>query len=279
MTAGAPLVLMTDWVMPLPAERLVARAQEQGYDGIEVWWPTETEAQRHLGSAVANADAALSLLVGSSHGDPAAHLAEIEQQLRAVARSGLSPLHVTLHAGRDHWSDADHDRLAECIVENRVATGLDILVELHRSRMLYAAHAARRILERHPDLRVTFDVSHWLVVAESMLADQTPAVELAIARSDHVHARIGHPQGPQVNDPEAGEWRDVVEQHLRWWDGIVDRLRTEGRPVTFLAEFGPLDYAPGVPGTRRPLRDPESSNRWMQRVLRDRYGSEGGAPA
>lgn len=274
MRAAAPLVLMTDWVFAAPADVLVARAIEQGYDGVEVWWPHDLEGQRRLGTAVAGAGAELSLLVGSAHPEPTAHIAEIERQLQEVSQSGLTPLHVTLHAGRDHWSDADQDRLAERVVESRAATGLDVLVELHRSRMLYAAHAARRILERHPGLRVTFDVSHWLVVAESMLADQPAAVELAIARADHVHARIGHPQGPQVNDPEAEEWRDVVEQHLRWWDLIVHRLRGEGRPVTFLAEFGPVDYAPSTPGSRRPLRDPESSNRWMQRVLRDRYRPE-----
>jgi hypothetical protein len=263
---------MTDWVAPVPADDLVARAVVQGYDGAEVWWPLDPEPQRRLAAAVASAGVGLSLLVGSAHPDQATHISEIERQLHDIAQSGLSPLHVTLHAGRDHWSDADHDRLAERIVESRSSTGLDILVELHRSRMLYAAHAARRILERHPDLRVTFDISHWLVVAESMLEDQSDAVELAISRSDHIHARIGHPQAPQVNDPEAAEWRDVVEQHLQWWDRIVHRLRIEGRPVTFLAEFGPVDYAPSEPGSRRPLRDPESSNLWMRRVLRDRYG-------
>jgi hypothetical protein len=273
MTNLSPLVLMSDWVTPLPAPQLVASAREQGYDGVEAWWPAEEDAQRQLGAAVAAEEAQVSLLAGSAHPDPALHIVEIEQQLRAIAASGLNPLHVTLHAGRDHWSDADHNRLAEMIVASGRDTGLDVLVELHRSRILYAAHAARRILERHPELRVTFDVSHWLVVAESMLEDQTAAVELAIDRAHHVHARIGHPQGPQVNDPEAEEWREVVDRHLRWWDAIVARLRSEGRPVTFLAEFGPVDYAPSEPGTRRPLRDPESSNRWMMRVLRERYGS------
>lgn len=224
MTPGAPLVLMTDWVNALPPAALVSRALDQGYDGIEAWWPAEPESQRELSAAVADTGAALSLL-------------------------------------------------AERMLESRSRTGLDVLLELHRSRMLYSAHASQRILERHPDLRVTFDVSHWLVVAESMLADQRPAVDLAIERADHIHARIGHPQGPQVNDPEAEEWTAVVDQHLRWWDDIVGRLRSEGRAVTFLAEFGPVDYAPSTPGTRLPLRDPESSNLWMMRLLRERYGA------
>ena len=273
MTPGAPLVLMTDWVNALPPAALVSRALDQGYDGIEAWWPAEPESQRELSAAVADTGAALSLLVGSDHREPATHIDEIDRRLGTIAERGIQPLHVTLHAGRDYWRDAEHDLLAERMLESRSRTGLDVLLELHRSRMLYSAHASQRILERHPDLRVTFDVSHWLVVAESMLADQRPAVDLAIERADHIHARIGHPQGPQVNDPEAEEWTAVVDQHLRWWDDIVGRLRSEGRAVTFLAEFGPVDYAPSTPGTRLPLRDPESSNLWMMRLLRERYGA------
>lgn len=266
-------VLMTDWVTQLQPRELIDRALAQGYDGVEVWWPTDPQAQNRLRAAVDSTGAALSLLTGGDASDPRDHIEEIHRRTAAIADSGLAPLHVTLHAGRDHWDPADHDRLADQISEDRAETGLDVLVELHRSRMLYAAHAAKRVLERHSDLRVTFDVSHWLVVAETMLEDQSGAVELAISRADHIHARIGHPQGPQVNDPEAAEWAAVVEQHLRWWDEIVRRRRSENRPVTFLAEFGPVDYAPCHAGTRVPLRDPESSNLWMQRTVRERYGA------
>ncbi|WP_435748399.1 sugar phosphate isomerase/epimerase family protein [Microbacterium sp. PMB16] len=271
MTHRAPIVLMTDWVAPLPPAELFASAREQGYDGVEMWWPADPARQRDLRAVVERSDARVSLLATSGHSDPRTHIAELQRTLREISESGISPLHVTLHAGRDHWDDGDHDRLADAIRATRADTALDVLVELHRARMLFAAHAARRILERHPDLRVTFDISHWLVVAESMLDDQTSAVDLAIDRADHIHARIGHPQGPQVNDPEAPEWREVVGRHLQWWDRIVERLRNEGRPVTFLAEFGPVDYAPSEAGSRVPLRDPASSNRWMLRTLRERY--------
>ncbi len=61
-------------------------------------------------------------------------------------------------------------------------------------------------MEKIPELRITFDVSHWCNVHESLLEDQPETVDMTLQRVDHIHARIGHPEGPQVNDPRAPEW-------------------------------------------------------------------------
>ena len=34
--------------------------------------------------------------------------------------------------------------------------------------MLFAASVARNYIEKHPELRITFDVSHWCNVSESL---------------------------------------------------------------------------------------------------------------
>ena len=56
---------------------------------------------------------------------------------------------------------------------------------------------------------------------ETLLEDQRKQFNMALARVDHIHARIGHPEGPQVNDPRAPEWENAVKAHLEWWDKIV----------------------------------------------------------
>jgi hypothetical protein len=61
---------------------------------------------------------------------------------------------------------------------------------------MYAAPVARHYLENVPDLRFTLDISHWCNVHESLLADQQETVDLVLPRVDHVHARIGHQEGP-----------------------------------------------------------------------------------
>jgi hypothetical protein len=105
-------------------------------------------------------------------------------------------------------------------------------------------------MESLPELRVTFDVSHWCNVHESLLGDQAETLDLTLQRVDHIHARIGHPEGPQVNDPRAPEWDSAVKAHFAWWDKIVELKKQKGEVLTILTEFGPPDYMPTLPYTR-----------------------------
>jgi hypothetical protein len=43
------------------------------------------------------------------------------------------------------------------------------------------------------------------------------AIELAIERAEHVHARVGYPEGPQVPNPRVAEWEQALQKHLYWW--------------------------------------------------------------
>jgi hypothetical protein len=137
---------------------------------------------------------------------------------------------------------------------------------------MFAAPLTRMYMEKRPDLKLTFDVSHWCNVHESMLADQKDTINMALQRVEHIHARIGHPEGPQVNDPRAPEWEAVVKQHFDWWDIVAERKKKNGERMTILTEFGPADYMPTLPYTRQPLADQWAINVHMMNLLRKRYG-------
>ncbi|HRG80840.1 MAG TPA: sugar phosphate isomerase/epimerase, partial [Cyclobacteriaceae bacterium] len=113
--------------------------------------------------------------------------------------------------------------------------------------------------------------SHWCNVHESYLSDQEETIAMALNRTDHIHARIGHPEGPQVSDPRAPEWKQAVETHFGWWDKIVERKKKEGKLMTFLTEFGPPDYMPTLPYTRQAVANQWDINVYMMEVLRKRY--------
>jgi len=130
---------------------------------------------------------------------------------------------------------------------------------------------AKNFIDTIPDLRLTLDISHWCNVHESYLADQSETVQLALSRTDHIHARVGHPEGPQVNDPRAPEWKDAFQAHLNWWDHIVAQKKKDGKRLTILTEFGPADYMPTLPYTRQPLADQWEINAYMKDFLRKRY--------
>ena len=104
-----------------------------------------------------------------------------------------------------------------------------------------------------------------------MLTDQADTVQLALQRTAHIHARVGHPEGPQVNDPRAPEWEKIVARHLGWWDEVIKRQKANGKTTTILTEFGPPDYMPTEPYTRKPLADQWAVNVYMMQLLRKRY--------
>lgn len=119
--------------------------------------------------------------------------------------------------------------------------GPEIIHETHRGKFSFAAHITKNYLENNPDLKITFDISHWVNVAESYLEDQQEAISLAIDRAEHIHARVGYPEGPQIPDPRDPEWQEAVMLHLGWWQRIIDQnLQKESFTIT--TEFGPFPY-------------------------------------
>lgn len=150
-------------------------------------------------------------------------------------------------------------------------TGTRIIHETHRGKALFAAHIAQDYLTQLPDLRICLDISHWCTVHESLLEDQAEAVSLAISRTDHIHSRVGHPEGPQVADPRAPERAGTFNAHLIWWDRVVEMHRANRTPLTITTEFGPAPYMPLMPYTQLPIGNQWEINVFMMNLLKERY--------
>lgn len=259
----------TDWGNQAPYEEFCAKSKAAGFDGVETWVSLDAAKQAATVAAIRGAGLEVGMLIGGREPDPAAHLATFAAQLPVALAS--KPAYVNCHTGRD-WFDVAHNRrffeLAHAAARD---SGIPIHHETHRSRALYSASVARAYLRQDPSLRLTFDVSHWCVVSESLLADQPEALELAISRSDHIHARVGQPQAPQVGDPRAPEFAPALNAHLGWWDRIVAMKKAAGAPLTMLSEFGPVPYTPALPYSREPVSDAWQINVWMMELFRKRY--------
>lgn len=266
-------IMATSWGYQGTMDSFCAKVKKEGYDGIELWWPTDNKkAQDEIFAALKTHDLEIGFLCGGSQSNPQEHLDFYKRMVDAAAKQNIQrPLYINNHSGKDYFSFEDNKKFIEHTQALAKETGLLICHETHRGRMLFAAHITRNFLEKYPDLRLTLDISHWCNVHESLLADQKETIDLALARTDHIHARIGHPEGPQVNDPRAPEWEQTVKQHFEWWDKIVERKRRNGERVTVLTEFGPPDYMPTYPYTRQPLADQWAINVHMMHLLRKRY--------
>lgn len=248
------------------------KAKKDGYDGIEIWWPTDKKKQDELFDCLKRHQLDVGFLCGSGEKNYNEHLASFRKMIDAAATQTVQrPLYLNCHSGRDHFSFEQNKAFIDHTTNVSRETGLIICHETHRSRIMFAAHTTRQYIEKIKELRLTFDVSHWCNVHESLLQDQQETLDIALARVEHIHARIGHPEGPQVNDPRAPEWENAVKQHFLWWDKVVERKKKNGEVMTFLTEFGPPDYMPALPYTRQPLADQWAINVHMMQLLKKRY--------
>lgn len=265
-------LLATNWGFQGNLDSYCDKVKKAAYDGIEIWWPMEKAEQDELFSALKKYTLEVGFLCGAPQSNYSEHLAHFKKMTDAAANNTIQrPLYINCHSGRDYFSYEENQAFIDHTTQLTKKTGVPIYHETHRSRLLFAAPAAKQYIQKNPDLRITFDVSHWCNVSESLLQDQPETLALTIERTAHIHARIGHPEGPQVNDPRAPEWEAAVNAHLAWWDEIVTRKKKAGERLTILTEFGPADYMPSMPYTRQPLSDQWAINVYMLNLLRKRY--------
>lgn len=263
------LIFATNWGFNGSFEDFASKIKQAGYDGAEIWYPGDEAQRKALFAAFEKHNLKLGFLLGGSDRDPVKHLEQFKTSLEGAAAQ--KPVYINCHSGRDYFSFEQNKPFIDFTTGVSKKTGVPIYHETHRSRILYSAPVARQFMEKIPELRITFDVSHWCNVHESSLDDQPETLAMTLDRVDHIHARIGHAEGPQVNDPRAPEWKDYVKAHFTWWDKVVERKKKEGRLMTFLTEFGPVDYMPALPYTRQPLANQWEINKHMLDTLRARY--------
>jgi sugar phosphate isomerase/epimerase len=258
----------------LPFDTLCAKVVDAGYDGVELYYPLDDEATReeYLQSMERHGLKCIAQHWETIEPDVEKHIDEYRRRLEWIAEA--KPLFINSQTGRDWFPMEDNQRIIEVAKQITAACGVKVVHETHRGKFLFSAATTRQFLEADPELRITADFSHWCNVSESLLEDQHESVSMAIERADHIHARIGHQQGPQVSDPRAPEWKEALDAHLVWWDAIVERHAERGSSLTITPEFGPFPYMPMLAYTQQPVADQWGINVYMANLLRERYGNE-----
>ena len=158
--------------------------------------------------------------------------------------------------------------------EQAVDLDAPIVFETHRTRCLYAPWQTLRILNALPWLRITADFSHFTNVAENdlKLAPYSEMMDIAIEHTDHIHARVGSCEAPQVADPRKGVGLKWTELFDLWWDRVIEARLAEKKPfLTINPEFGPPPYQPVDPTDDSPLADIWDVCLWMTERFRDRW--------
>lgn len=247
------------------------KVKEAGYDGVEAPVPFDAVEREEQAKALAKYNL---LFIGqyyqSFEKDFEEHKSNYEKHLRNLLEA--NPIKIDSQTGKDYFSFEENKALFDLAKNLSAEFNIPIAHETHRNKALFSAHGTKTILEQIPDLPITADFSHWCNVAESLLDDQQEALALACTHAIHIHARVGHEEGPQVNDPRSPEWEQQLNAHLQWWDAILKNHKKNGATnLTITPEFGPFPYMPTVPYTRQPLSSQWDINVHMMELLRKRY--------
>jgi hypothetical protein len=267
------LFFCTNWGSELlPFEKFIFNAKEAGYDGIEMSLPLND--QKLKDKIIYSIQYAGLLFIGQ-HWETVTtdfdlHKKEYLNRLKNLIDG--NPVFINSQTGRDIFNYRQNLELIKIALRFSIESGIPIFHETHRGKFSFAAHITKVFLEKNPQLRISADFSHWCNVAESLLDDQQEAINLAISRADHIHARVGFSQGSQIPDPRAPEWDNELNRHLGWWDKILKRAYNEKKNIfTITPEFGPFPYMTILPHSKQPISDQWEINSFMMKLLKERY--------
>lgn len=233
------------------------------FEGSEIVVARLKESPEEIHEAHATRELTLVAQVQSVGTDVSGHLRTLEEHLTHAAR--CHPLLINCQGGSDLLSDQENQSIYRLGIDLARTLDVEVCFETHRSRPTFSGPSTRRLIEALPDLRLTADLSHWMCVHESLLENQPENVAMALQRSDHLHCRIGFPQGPQVSHPLAPENEALRAIYLGWWRKLIALRKAEGREVlTITPEAGPPPYMPILPFSAEPVSDAWTVNTAMR---------------
>jgi sugar phosphate isomerase/epimerase len=256
----------------LEPQVFIDRAKAAGFDGIEMSLPLDGAQRDDWTRRIA--DAGLALIVGQwetvFHKDFEPHKAALAELLHNACAA--KPLHINSQTGKDFFTPQQNRELLDLADDISRQHGVPVYHEIHRSRFSGHPMLLLPYLQQMPDLRLTADLSHWCCVCETLLEDQPETLAKTLPHVRHIHARVGHAQGPQVADFRAPESQAALQAHLSWWDEVI-RLRREAgaERMTLTPEFGPVPYTQTLPYTQKEVSNAWELNVAMLALLRQRY--------
>ena len=175
-------------------------------------------------------------------------------------------LQATCIAGDGFESDDEADELIVSIGEAARSSSLPIYVETHRASVTQDMWRTVRLLERHPQMALNGDFSHWFTGLEMAAIDwdlQMERLKPVLERTHFLHGRVGDRCCMQVSLDGGRE--DIRLQPFRELWREVMRQRSAAEPD------GEMWFVPELLGTRyayaRMFQGKEEGDRWTDALL------------
>lgn len=229
-----------------------------GFDGFSVNFDDEEVARRTTDYAKSN-DMRCQAMAFPSSPDGLKPYIERAHQLGAVDHINVQP-------------DVRPYRIEDCIPyleawrRDAADAGLPVYFETHRDRMTTDLYFTLQLLDCFPDLRLTGDLSHFVVGREFAwpIDDENHAcMHRVLDNCWAFHGRVASREQVQVqiSFPQHKAWLDLF---LDWWGyGFRSwrRRAADDATLTFTCELGPKEYAITGPDGN------ELSDRWEEALM------------
>ncbi|KPM35420.1 hypothetical protein AK830_g11149 [Neonectria ditissima] len=173
-------------------------------------------------------------------------LGHYREQLQIA--QALKPFNYNAQSGSDHWTLDQAVEFYKGTLKVDAELGLEgkIRHETHRLRALFNPYAASYILSQVPSLRITADISHWVVVCERLLdqgEEDKAILKAIIPHVSHIHARMGTTQSSQCPDPTNPAFAAERAFFENFWKDCIKGHKSDD-PITWVPEYGPFPYHP-----------------------------------
>jgi len=251
------------------ASTFIENALSAGFDGVEVNVPDDNAFEDDLLKTINETGCVLIAQQWLPPKDESVAEYMIRFRERMERLITFNPVFINSHTGKDFFSFSDNCKIIK--QANRISkiSGVKIVHETHRGRFNFSTFATQVYLDKFPNMQINADISHWCNVSESFLEDQQETLELAFKHSYYIHARVGHTQSAQVNDPFAPEWKETLDIFVGWWKRILINANARGDKEFYICpEFGPYPYMPYFTNPFEPMQDQWDLNVKMMNYLK-----------
>ena len=252
------------WGMTGAFDNQIEQIAGAGYDGVEGFIGATDLSAAQVSARVAQSGLKL-IMAGQVDSKDA-----LDPTLKALAE--YAPIKIGIHSGRDSFSREQGRAFFEEALRLEQQIGIPVSHETHRGRMFFTPWDTAFYLREFPTLKIVADYSHWVNVCERLPNDQQAALDIANARTFHIHARVGYEEGPQVPDPSAPEYAAQLAWHEVQWLAIAYQRALAGDALlTVTPEYGPPMYLHTLPHTNVPVADLWKVCLWGARRFRQMF--------
>jgi hypothetical protein len=97
-------ILATNWGFEGTLKEYISKVKQEGYDGIEIWWPMDGREVTELAGLLNENDLQVGFLCGAQDTNYTEHFNFFKKMVEAASTNKLiRPLYINCHSGRDYF--------------------------------------------------------------------------------------------------------------------------------------------------------------------------------